>query len=236
MTIDKAVSNLDWQGIEASLMDEGYAVTERFLSADTCRQLSASYDDPETGYRSTISMARYNFGRGEYKYFSYPLPGGVQVLREQFYKRLAPIANDWEMKLGNDPVWPEDLDMLTRRCHLEGQCRPTPLMLRYEQGDYNCLHQDLYGPIHFPLQVVVLLSAPSEDFDGGELILVEQRPRMQSRPIVVRLEQGAAAVIPVRERPRQGARGYHRAPVRHGVGKVTAGRRYTLGVIFHDAA
>lgn len=236
MTIGKAVSDLDWRAIEASLTDEGYAVTEPFLTVDRCRQLSASYDDPETRYRSTISMARYNFGQGEYKYFSYPLPADVQVLREQFYKRLAPIANDWEKRLGNEPVWPEHLDAMTRRCHAEGQCRPTPLMLRYGQGDYNCLHQDLYGPIHFPLQVVVLLSAPAGDFDGGELILVEQRPRMQSRPIVVRLQQGAAAVIPVRERPRRGARGYHRAPVRHGVGEVTAGSRYTLGVIFHDAA
>ncbi len=181
-------------------------------------------------------MARYNFGRGEYKYFDYPLPTEVQLLREYFYAKLAPIANDWEELLGKERGWPATLAELTERCHDQGQRRPTPLMLCYGEGDYNCLHQDLYGPIHFPLQVVILLSAPGEDFEGGELILVEQRPRMQSRPIVAHLEQGSAAIIPVRERPRRGVRGYHRAPMRHGVSRITAGQRYTLGVIFHDAA
>ena len=181
-------------------------------------------------------MARYNFGKGEYQYFDYPLPDEVGELRRYFYRHLAPLANRWSVTLGSEAGWPDELDELTQHCHENGQQRPTPLMLRYGPGDFNCLHQDLYGPIHFPLQVVILLSEPGEEFEGGELILVEQRPRMQSRPIVARLKQGSAAIIPVRERPRRGVRGYHRAPMRHGVGEVTSGERYTLGVIFHDAA
>ena len=211
-------------------------MTPRILPRETCERIRGYYDDTETDFRSTIDMARYNFGSGEYKYFDYPLPDAVLTLRRQFYERLAPIANRWESRLGTGTRWPDDLDTLLRRCHDAGQERPTPLILRYGEGDYNCLHQDLYGEIHFPLQVIFLLSEPRRDFDGGELILVEQRPRMQSRPMVVSLQQGAAAIIPVRERPRKGKRGYHRAPMRHGVGEIKAGRRYTLGVIFHDAA
>jgi len=214
MSIEIGTSAIDWLSIALSLNENGYALTEPILSASDCQQLQSFYDDPATTFRSTINIARCNFGRGEYKYFDYPLPAVVQSLREALYAGLAPIANDWELKLGNDPKWPSSLDGLTKICNTEGQCRPTPLMLRYGQGDYNCLHQDLYGPIHFPLQVVVMLSDPTEDFEGGELVLVEQRPRMQSRPIVIRLQQGRAAVIPVRERPRKGARGYHRAPMR----------------------
>ena len=227
---------IDWAAVSTSLDDEGYAVTGPILSPEECARFRNFYDDRHIEYRSTIDMARYNFGHGQYKYFDYPLPGAVQALRESLYTGLAPLANEWERRLGNEPAWPETLDALTRRCHEAGQQRPTPLLLRYTRGDYNCLHQDLYGPIHFPLQVIVLLSAPGEDFEGGELMLVEQRPRMQSRGMVVHLEQGAAAVVPVRERPKKGVRGYHRAPMRHGVSKVTAGTRYTLGVIFHDAA
>ena len=181
-------------------------------------------------------MARYNFGRGQYRYFGYPLPDIVATLRSYFYRHLAPIANDWSSKLRQDVRWPAELDQLTAQCHAAGQERPTPLILKYGRGDYNCLHQDLYGPLHFPLQVVIALCDPGEDYDGGELILVEQRPRMQSRPVAMRLQQGSAAIIPVRERPRQGARGYHRATMRHGVSEITAGNRYTLGLIFHDAA
>jgi hypothetical protein len=236
MTICLENAGIDWSAIQSSLQRKGYAVTAPVMSADDCERIGAWYDDPQTAFRSTISMARYNFGRGEYKYFAYPLPGDVQAIREFFYAGLAPIANEWEQCFGNEPDWPEKLPELTERCHAAGQSRPTPLLLRYGQGDYNCLHQDLYGPIHFPLQVIILLNAPREEFEGGELILVEQRPRMQSRPIVVPLEQGAAAIIPVRERPRKGARGYHRAPMRHGVGEIIAGNRSTLGVIFHDAA
>jgi hypothetical protein len=234
--IDPTRFEIDWTGICRSLDEDGYAVTAPFLTRTQCEGLRGRYDDEATAFRSKIDMARYNFGQGEYKYFDYPLPDEIAGLRRYFYRQLAPVANRWAATLGNEPDWPAELWSLTQRCHDEGQARPTPLILKYGPGDFNCLHQDLYGPIHFPLQVVILLSAPREEFDGGELILVEQRPRMQSRPIVARLEQGAAAIIPVRERPRRGVRGYHRAPMRHGVGEVTAGERYTLGVIFHDAA
>ena len=227
---------VDWRRVSMSLMADGYAVTSPVLSSADCVRLSGYYDDPSIEFRSTIDMARYNFGRGEYKYFDYPLPPDIRRLREFLYAGLAPIANEWEQCFGNPPKWPAELAELTRQCHEAGQRRPTPLMLRYREGDYNCLHQDLYGAIHFPLQVVVMLSVPQDDYAGGQLILVEQRPRMQSRPIVVDLEQGAAAIIPVRERPRKGTRGYHRAGMRHGVGQITAGNRTTLGVIFHDAA
>ena len=228
-------SQLDWQELAASLDEEGYAVTPPLLDAATCRAVAECYDDPDARFRSTIDMARHNFGRGEYRYFDYPLPGTVQELREAFYPPLARIANRWAALLGDNLAWPSALDQLLRRCHAAGQTRPTPLMLRYRTGDYNCLHQDLYGPIHFPLQVVFLLSEPGTDFDGGEFILVEQRPRMQSRAMIPRLARGAAAIIPVRERPRRGVRGYHRAQMRHGVGRLHRGCRTTLGLIFHDA-
>ena len=227
---------LDWSGIENSLAENGYATTASFIDSATCKALRLLYDDPETPFRSTIDMARYNFGSGQYKYFDYPLPKIVADLRSAFYARLAPIANAWAKALRMEADWPADLDELLNRCHRAGQSRPTPLLLRYRSGDYNCLHQDLYGPIHFPLQVVIQLSRPGEDFTGGELVLVEQRPRMQSRPILPVLKQGAAAIIPVRERPRPGTRGYHRAAMRHGVGEILSGERYTLGLIFHDAA
>lgn len=236
MTPLARIEAIDWETVSASLDDEGFALTPPFLSADECTRLRSLYDGPSSRFRSTISMQRYNFGRGEYKYFAYPLPPDIERMREVFYARLAPVANRWESRLRKKPDWPAELASLTKRCHEQGQCRPTPLMLRYEQGDYNCLHQDLYGDIHFPLQVVILLSEPDADFSGGELVLVEQRPRMQSRPIVVRLVQGAAAIIPVRERPRKGSRGFHRALMRHGVGEIVSGTRHTLGLIFHDAA
>ena len=230
------VDALDWPAIEASLAERGYATTAPFLDTSTCAELRRLYDDPETSFRSTINMARYNFGSGQYRYFDYPLPDLVRLLRAEFYARLAPIANAWATVLRMETDWPAELDELLERCHASGQARPTPLLLRYGPGDYNCLHQDLYGPIHFPLQVVILLSEPDVDFMGGELVLVEQRPRMQSRPILPQLRQGAAAIIPVRERPRQGTRGYHRAAMRHGVGEIRSGERLTLGLIFHDAA
>jgi hypothetical protein len=235
MTIVADDLRLDWAGIRGSLRDDGYAVTSPFLSKRDCEEIRGFYADPGTAFRSTINMARYNFGSGEYKYFAYPLPAPVHSMRETFYAQLAPVANEWEERFGREPDWPDSLDALTRRCQAGGQCRPTPLLLRYAEGDYNCLHQDLYGPIHFPLQVIVLLSAPRDEFEGGELVLVERRPRMQSRAVVVPLQQGAAAIVPVRERPRKGVRGFHRAPVRHGVSEISAGSRYTLGLIFHDA-
>ncbi len=236
MIMQAVNTTIDWDEIEKALHGEGYAVTPPFLSRETCGRICQYYSDPNTRFRTTIKMARYNFGRGEYKYFAYPLPEVVQSLRECFYANLAPIANQWARRLGNEPLWPDELQLLSKRCHDENQRRPTPLMLHYQKGDYNCLHQDLYGPIHFPLQVIVQLTKENDDFSGGELILVEQRPRMQSRPIVLRLEQGSAAIIPVRDRPRRGVRGFHRAAMRHGVGEITAGDRYTLGLIFHDAA
>ncbi len=230
------VGTLDWALLENGLAENGYATTAPLIDAATCAELRGLYDDPETPFRSTIDMARYNFGSGQYKYFDYPLPRIIADLRSGFYARLAPIANAWAEVLHMEANWPAELDELLHQCHAAGQCRPTPLLLRYRAGDYNCLHQDLYGPIHFPLQVVFQLSRPGEDFTGGELVLVEQRPRMQSRPILPVLEQGAAAIIPVRERPRRGTRGYHRAAMRHGVGEILSGERQTLGLIFHDAA
>ena len=200
-----------------------------------CRRLRERFDDERTVFRSTIDMERYNYGRGVYRYFDYPLPPEVQALREAFYPPLAAIANEWAERLGDATRWPATLAELIERCHAEGQTRPTPLLLRYGPDDYNRLHQDLYGPIYFPLQVIVLLSEPGVEFEGGELVLVEQRARVQSRPIVVPLTQGAAAIVPVRERPRPGKRGYHRVAMRHGVSRIRRGNRMTLGVIFHDA-
>lgn len=229
------VADLDWGLHAQALDDEGFATTRPILGPAACRALRRRFDDEGTRFRSTIDMARYNFGRGRYRYFDYPLPDEVQALREAFYPPLADIANAWSQRIGQPPHWPARLSVLTEHCHAEGQTRPTPLLLRYEADDYNCLHQDLYGPIHFPLQVIVMLSNPGREFDGGELVLVEQRPRMQSRPMVVPLALGAAAVVPVRERPRRGARGYHRVQIRHGVSRVRSGSRTTLGLIFHDA-
>jgi len=227
---------VDWASVSSDLEENGVALNIPLLLPDVCRGIRQFYDDPNVVFRSTIKMARYNFGRGEYKYFDYPLPNIISYLRSFLYSNLVLIANEWEQRLRSDVVWPKDFSDLTTRCHNAGQCRPTPLLLRYRTGDYNCLHQDLYGPIHFPLQVIIQLSQPGVEFQGGELVMVEQRPRMQSRPIIARLNQGEAAVIPVRERPRLGTRGYHRAPMRHGVGEVTEGERLTLGIIFHDAA
>jgi hypothetical protein len=227
---------VDWGAVREALDDDGCAVTAPLLEPGTCRALRGLYDDPAVPFRATIDLARHGFGRGAYRYFAHPLPELVQRLRSFFYAGLAPIANAWEERLGRAPDWPAQLGDLTRRCRAAGQTRPTPLLLRYGAGDYNCLHQDLYGPLHFPLQVVLLLSAPGVEFEGGELILVEQRPRMQSRPLVARPAQGAAVVFPVRDRPRLGRRGYHRATVRHGVAELVSGERTTLGLIFHDAA
>lgn len=230
------VKNLpDSDSLSTQLDAEGYALAPAVLSADQCQKIADMYHAPEVRFRSRIDMARYNFGRGEYQYFSYPLPGIIQSLRESFYALLAPIANSWHERLNITSSWPSDLKDLLEQCHHAGQLRPTPLLLKYGSDDYNCLHQDLYGEIHFPLQVIIQLSQPRADFEGGELMLVEQRPRMQSRGMVVPCQQGDAVIIPVKERPREGTRGYHRVAIRHGVNKVTSGERYTLGLIFHDA-
>ena len=197
--------------------------------------LSALYDE-EQGFRSRIVMARHGFGSGEYKYFDYPLPDIVAELRATLYSRLAPIASQWLARMGGDTTFPDEHSDFLSRCHVAGQRRATPLILRYEAGDYNCLHQDLYGPTVFPLQVAFLLSAPGIDFTGGEFVLVEQRPRMQSRADVIALAQGEAVIFAVNERPVHGTRGDYRVKLRHGVSCVRTGRRHTLGLIFHDAA
>lgn len=212
----------------------GCAVIEKMLPADACAALAALYAD-DARFRSRVVMARHGFGRGEYKYFGYPLPEPVAALRAALHPRLATIANRWCERLGSDVRYPSRLEEWLERCHSAGQTRPTPLLLRYEAGDWNCLHQDIYGELVFPIQVAVLLSAPGRDFAGGEFVLTEQRPRQQSRARVVPLAQGDAVAFAVRHRPVRGARGFYRANVRHGVSEVRSGERFTLGVIFHDA-
>jgi len=234
--IEDAVAALDPAALGQALDRYGFAVTPPLIAAQTCVRLAQLYESGAETFRATVTMARYGFGSGEYKYFAHPLPAPVTALREAVYERLAPVANDWAERLGEVAPWPAQHASLVARCAAAGQTRPTPLLLRYGPGDYNCLHQDLYGDIHFPLQAILLLDRPGIDFDGGELILVEQRPRRQSRPVVVPLMQGAIAVIPVKERLVQGARGVSRVQIRHGVSAVHRGLRRTLGLIFHDAA
>ena len=225
---------LDWKRASGDLATNGF-VTSQVLDAATCRSLAALYDD-DTRFRSRVVMQRHNYGRGEYKYLAYPLPAHVAELRAALYPPLAEIANAWRVTLGETGRFPSTLDAFLEECHAAGQTRPTPLLLRYGPDDYNCLHQDLYGPLVFPLQLTVLLSAPGKDFSGGEFVLVEQRPRAQSRPQVVPLSQGEAVIFPVHHRPAQGTRGPYRVNMRHGVSRVISGRRHTLGIIFHDAA
>ena len=227
-------NSVDWTAVSDALDAEGWAVLPRLLDPGQCRELARLYD-AEDRFRSHIFMARHGFGRGEYKYFSYPLPGVVHDLRSSLYPHLAPIANRWNETMGIDVRFPDEHAEFLRRCHQAGQTRPTPLLLRYGPGDYNCLHQDLYGDHVFPLQVAVLLSEPGEDFTGGEFVMTEQRPRMQTRPMVVPLRRGDAVVFAVRHRPVMGTRGSYRVNLRHGVSKLLTGRRYTAGVIFHDA-
>lgn len=233
--IDRRIDALDWSRIARDLDTHGSAMIPRLLSPGECDALAWAYDD-DAIYRSRVVMARHGFGRGEYKYFRYPLPGLVQALRAAFYPHLAPVANRWNEAMKIDVVYPPKHEDFLVRCHAAGQSRPTPLLLRYGVDDYNCLHQDLYGDHVFPLQVAILLSQPGRDFSGGEFVLTEQRPRMQSRPEVVPLQQGDAVVFAVHHRPVQGARGAYRVNLRHGVSRLRSGHRHTLGVIFHDAA
>jgi uncharacterized protein len=226
---------LDWPRIEAELDGRGFALAGAVLTPGQCGQLSALYDQPAR-FRSRVVMGRHGYGQGEYQYFAYPLPEAVQALREQLYAALQPVANRWAERLGEDRRFPASFRDWIEGCHAAGQTRPTPLMLTYGPGDYNCLHQDLYGEHVFPLQMAVLLDEPGRDFEGGEFVLVEQRPRQQSRPHVVPLAQGEAVIFAVRERPAEGSRGVHRRALRHGVSELRAGRRRTLGVILHDAA
>lgn len=228
------VNTLDWELVSRELDARGCAIIESLITPEECDALARLY--PVDGiFRSRVVMARHGFGSGEYKYFSYPLPDVVSELRTEIYPRLTPIANRWNAAMGVDARYPAKLSDFIARCHEAGQLRPTPLMLRYEAGDYNCLHQDLYGEHVFPLQVAVLLSDPGRDFTGGEFVLTEQRPRMQSRAEVVPLRQSDAVVFAVRHRPVQGARGVYRVNLRHGVSRIRSGHRHTLGIIFHDA-
>jgi hypothetical protein len=235
MSIDERLAQLPWDRIAADLDERGWATTGPLLTRVERDTLVASYDQDPL-FRSTIVMARHGFGRGEYRYFGYPLPKLVSALREQLYDRLIPTANRWREALGAGEPFPESYNEFLASCHAAGQTRPTPLLLRYGPGDYNCLHQDLYGDWVFPLQAAFLLSEPEKDFTGGELVLTEQRPRMQSRVQVVPLETGEAVIFAVNHRPVHGTRGTYRVAMRHGVSPLRSGSRHTLGIILHDAA
>ncbi len=232
--ISARVSAIDWAGITASLDERGAATVAALLTAEQCRRIAAAYAD-DARFRSRVVMARHGFGRGEYKYFAYPLPPPIAALRTSLYAPLAIVANCWNARMGIEQRYPPAHADFLQLCHEAGQPRPTPLLLRYEAGDYNCLHQDLYGALAFPLQVAILLSEPNRDFTGGEFVLTEQRPRMQSRPEVVTLQRGDAVIFAVHHRPVRGTRGEYRVNLRHGVSRVRSGERHTLGIIFHDA-
>ncbi len=233
--IPERVAQLDWARTASDLDTQGWAVLPTLLTTDACDQIAGLYG-PGEDFRSHVVMARHGYGRGEYRYFAYPLPPIVQTLRTMLYPRLAPIANAWHTRMGVEARFPPEHEAYLKRCHVAGQTRPTPLLLQYGRGDYNCLHQDLYGDLVFPLQVAVLLSEPGADFEGGEFVITEQRPRMQSRASVVPLGKGDAVLFAVNSRPVRGARGDYRVALRHGVSTIRAGHRHTLGLIFHDAA
>jgi hypothetical protein len=228
------VKAIDWDSVARDLDTRGAALIPQLLTPAECESLAELYGDDER-FRSRVVMARHGFGKGEYKYFAYPLPKTVARLRESLYPHLAPIANRWNEQLRIDVRFPRTHAEFLERCHEAGQTRPTPLLLQYGADDYNCLHQDLYGEHVFPLQVTILLSRPDKDFSGGEFVLTEQRPRMQSRAEVVPLDQGDAVIFAVHHRPVQGARGVYRVNMRHGVSRVRSGHRHTVGIIFHDA-
>ena len=233
-TITTRVDGLDWDALRAQLDDRGFAITAPLLSGTECDALADLFDGGR--FRSTIDMARHRFGDGRYRYFDHPLPAEIAALRSAFYRHLAPVANDWSRRLGGAPdAYPLDHEALLERCRAAGQERPTPLILRYGAGDWNALHQDLYGDVAFPFQVLTVLSEPVADYAGGEFVLMEQRPRAQSRAHVLTPPRGAFVVFPTQHRPQAGKRGDHKVGMRHGVSTVTAGRRTALGVIFHDA-
>jgi hypothetical protein len=233
MTIDERMAELDWQRMEAALDERGWATTGPLLTPDECRELIGSYDE-DARFRSTVTMARHGYGSGEYRYFAYPLPPLIGMLRERLYERLVPLANRWRTAMGQDPFPASYADFLAA-CHAAGQTRPTPLILRYGPGDFNRLHQDLYGDWVFPLQAALLLTHPGS-FEGGEFVMTEQRPRMQSRAQVVPLGLGEAVIFAVNQRPVRGTRGTYRVAMRHGVSELRSGSRHTLGIILHDAA
>jgi hypothetical protein len=232
---NERVDELDWAALGAELDEYGCALTPPLLTRAECRQLAALYDDAHR-FRSTIDMARFRFGAGQYRYFAYPLPEPVAALRAACYPHLLPIARDWAARLRRPAPWPDELAGWLARCHAAGQTKPTPILLRYGAGDWNALHRDLYGDLVFPLQVVIGLDEPGTDHTGGEFLLVEQRPRAQSRGTATVLKQGHALIFTTRDRPVRSARGWSAAPVRHGVSAVRSGRRHTLGLVFHDAA
>ena len=229
------IDALDWNRLSAELDRCGWTRIPGLLARAECMNLARLYAAPE-GFRSRVVMARHGFGRGEYRYFAYPLPANVAEIRDAIYARLVPIANQWQDRMGLEPRFPADHATFLERCHAAGQTRPTPLLLQYGPGDYNCLHQDLYGDHAFPLQTAILLSKPGADFGGGEFVLTEQRPRMQSRVQVVPLAQGDAVLFAANARPQAGIRGDYRVTMRHGVSMVCEGQRHMLGIIFHDAA
>lgn len=229
------VAAIDWENVARSLDADGHAILHSMLLPEECASLAAAYED-DARFRSRVVMARHGFGRGEYKYFAYPLPALIAGLRTALYPRLCGIANRWNEAMGIAVRYPDDHEEFLDRCHGAGQTRPTPLLLQYGEGDYNCLHQDIYGEHVFALQVAFLLSQPDRDFTGGEFVLTEQRPRMQSRATIVPLNQGSGVIFAVNNRPVQGTRGSYRVKMRHGVSRIRSGRRHTLGIIFHDAA
>ncbi len=230
--LDARVAAVDWDAVASALDADGAAIARSLLTPTECARLAAAYDD-DALFRSTVVMSRHGYGRGEYRYFAYPLPEPIATLRTKLYPRLLTSANRWATALGA-AEYPRSHARYLEQCHEAGQTRPTPLLLRYAEGDYNCLHQDVYGEHVFPLQVAILLSEPERDFTGGEFVMTEQRPRMQSRPLVVPLRQGDAVVFAVRHRPVHGTRGVYRVNLRHGVSRIRSGRRLTAGIIFHD--
>ncbi len=234
MAAEARVAAYDWEAIRGELDNYGCAVLPKLLSPEECRTIAALYAD-ESLFRSHVHMARHGFGKGEYRYFKYPLPDLLGDLRSALYPHLAGAANEWNGRMGVNERYPDDHASFLKRCHDAGQTRPTPLLLQYVPGDFNCLHQDLYGDLAFPIQVAILLSEPGKDFTGGEFVLAEQRPRMQSRAEVVPLWQGDAVAFPVHNRPVRGSKGNYRVNLRHGVSRVRSGMRHTVGIIFHDA-
>jgi uncharacterized protein len=233
-SLQDKITNFDWPNIQISLSERGYATTGPLLTQTECSELAAGYNNA-TQFRSRIIMSKHGFGRGEYQYYSYPLPATIQALRDNLYLPLARIATQWSRDLNHPIEYPPHHEQFLEQCHDTGQTRPTPLLLKYQPGDYNCLHQDLYGDLVFPIQATFLLSAPGSDFSGGEFVLTEQRPRMQSRVEVVPLQQGEAVLFAVNHRPQSGTRGIYRVAMRHGVSAIRSGHRFTLGIIFHDA-
>jgi len=227
--------DFDWQKLTAELDEHGCALTPQLLTPEQCTEISGLYDEADR-FRSTIDMARYRFGSGQYRYFDHPLPEVVAELRQAFYPHLLPIARDWATRLGRPAPWPDTLDEWLDACHQAGQVKPTPILLKYQAGDWNALHRDLYGDLVFPLQVVIGLDRPGVDHEGGEFLLVEQRPRAQSRGTVTSLPQGHGLIFTTRDRPVKSARGWSASPVRHGVSTLRSGVRHTLGLVFHDAA